>query len=68
MVCPLWDPTVFTIVEYVLATVSRKVFYKSFLETVANTYSTAVNTMGFQSGQNIWQRNCKGLKMTNLSF
>ena len=26
MLCPLWDPIVFTVVEYVLATVSRKVY------------------------------------------
>ena len=36
MLCPLWDPIVFTIVEYVLAKVSRKVFkFKIFLETLA---------------------------------
>ena len=30
MLCPLWDPIVFTVVEYVLATLSGKVYnYKS---------------------------------------
>jgi len=35
MLYPLWDPIVFTVVEYVLATVSRKVYdHKELLQTL----------------------------------
>jgi len=37
MLCPLWDPIVFTVMEYVLAKVSRNVYdYKELLQTVFN--------------------------------
>jgi len=38
MLCPLWDPIVFTVVEYVLATVSRRVYnYKVLLTGYVET-------------------------------
>jgi len=39
MLCPLWDPIVFTTVEYVLAKVSRKVYnYKVLLNRLCLTF------------------------------
>jgi hypothetical protein len=38
ILCPLWDPIVFTVVEYVLAKVSRKVYdYEELLQTFLET-------------------------------
>ena len=71
MLCPIWDPIVFTIVEYIQLKLSKYVLIL-FIKCVIYRLCLKIKIIKmflkfFLNGQNIWQQKyCKGLKMTNF--
>jgi len=50
MLCPLWDPIVFTVVEYVLAKVFRKVYnYKVLLTGCVQPFGPGAGHLQFSA-------------------